>query len=61
MTFAMVSIWRKTDRPHRSLQLNAILDGMLEFREKYQGELVTETMLIGEVLSSPTTMGGSSM
>jgi len=39
-------IWRKTDRPHRSLQLDAILDGMLEFKKKYQGELVTETMLI---------------
>jgi wyosine [tRNA(Phe)-imidazoG37] synthetase (radical SAM superfamily) len=38
-------IWRKTNRPHKSLQLDAILDGMLEFKKTYHGELVTETML----------------
>ena len=38
-------IWRKTNRPHKSLQLDAILNSMLEFKRKYRGELVTETML----------------
>jgi wyosine [tRNA(Phe)-imidazoG37] synthetase (radical SAM superfamily) len=38
-------IWRKTNRPHRSLQLDSILNGMLEFKRTYHGELVTETML----------------
>lgn len=38
-------IWRKTNRPHRSLRMSAILEGMLQFRSNYSGELVTETML----------------
>jgi wyosine [tRNA(Phe)-imidazoG37] synthetase (radical SAM superfamily) len=38
--------WRRVDRPRRSLQLAAILDGALEFARSYQGELVTETMLV---------------
>ena len=42
-------IWRKTDRPSGSLQLVSILDGMLEFKKTFHGELVTETMLIGGV------------
>jgi wyosine [tRNA(Phe)-imidazoG37] synthetase (radical SAM superfamily) len=39
-------IWRRINRPHRTLQLAAILDGMLEFAAVYKGELVTETMLV---------------
>jgi len=38
--------WRKINRPHRTLELTTILDGMLEFAETYRGELVTETMLV---------------
>ncbi len=38
--------WRQVDRPHGRLQSAAILDGALEFAEGYQGELVTETMLV---------------
>jgi wyosine [tRNA(Phe)-imidazoG37] synthetase (radical SAM superfamily) len=39
-------VWRKIDRPHKSLKLDIILQGMLEFSESFQGELTTETMLI---------------
>ncbi|MEA3254522.1 MAG: radical SAM protein [Candidatus Altiarchaeota archaeon] len=39
-------IWRKIDRPHRSLKLEEILEGMLEFASIFRGELATETMLI---------------
>ncbi len=38
--------WRKINRPHRSLNLEKILDGMLRFAEEYTGILITETMLI---------------
>lgn len=38
--------WRKIDRPHASLQLASILDGMLKFAKTYKGKLVTETMLV---------------
>jgi wyosine [tRNA(Phe)-imidazoG37] synthetase (radical SAM superfamily) len=39
-------VWRRLDRPHRSLQLASIQQGMLEFAQVYPGELVTETMLV---------------
>jgi len=42
-------LWRKVDRPHKALKLDAILEGMLEFRESFDGRLVTETMLIDGV------------
>ena len=42
-------VWHKVDRPHGSLKLDAILDGLLEFASVYTGELVTETMLVAGV------------
>lgn len=45
-------IWRRINRPHRTLQLASILDGMLEFAQAYGGELVTETMLVKGVNDS---------
>ena len=39
-------IWRKINRPHTGLRLSSILDSILEFAEVYNGELVTETMLV---------------
>lgn len=38
--------WVRTNRPHNSLDLKAILEGMLEFKAMFEGELVTETMLL---------------
>ena len=43
------AIWRKINRPHKTLQLASILNGMLEFAKVYGGELVTETMLVKDV------------
>jgi wyosine [tRNA(Phe)-imidazoG37] synthetase (radical SAM superfamily) len=37
--------WLRTDRPHKSLDRKAILDGMLEFKALFKGEIITETML----------------
>lgn len=45
--------WRRLDRPHRALKLDAILDGMLEFARGHQGEVTTETMLISGMNDSP--------
>ncbi len=39
-------IWLKINRPQPTLQLRAILAGMLEFALSFRGELVTETMLV---------------
>jgi len=38
--------WRRLNRPHRSLKLLSILEGMLRFRDSFPGRLVTETMLV---------------
>lgn len=39
-------LWRRIDRPHKTLRLDKILEGMLEFRKDFDGKFVTETMLI---------------
>ena len=39
-------IWLKINRPQPTLQLRDILAGMLEFALSFEGELVTETMLV---------------
>ncbi len=38
--------WHKINRPHRSLDLEAMLDGILTFAAEFTGRLVTETMLV---------------
>jgi len=42
-------VWHKTDRPHKKLELNKILEGMIDFKKEYQGELVTETLLVKDI------------
>ena len=44
--------WRRADRPHGSLQLDAILEGALEFASEFEGELATETMLVADLNDS---------
>ena len=39
-------VWRRINRPNRSLSLSKILDGILDFARHYKGKLVTETMLV---------------
>jgi wyosine [tRNA(Phe)-imidazoG37] synthetase (radical SAM superfamily) len=43
------TIWRRVNRPHVDLKLDAILAGMLEFEREYKGVLTTETMLLDGV------------
>lgn len=42
-------IWRRINRPHRTIHLPAIMEGILEFAKTYQGTLVTETMLVEDI------------
>lgn len=44
--------WRRINRPHKTLKMEAILDGLLEFAERYSGKLVTETMLLQDINDS---------
>jgi wyosine [tRNA(Phe)-imidazoG37] synthetase (radical SAM superfamily) len=46
--------WNKINRPFGKLILSEILDGMLIFRHRYQGMLVSETMLIKGLNDSET-------
>jgi wyosine [tRNA(Phe)-imidazoG37] synthetase (radical SAM superfamily) len=39
-------IWRKVNRPHGALRIDKILQGIEEFAQSFEGELVTETMLL---------------
>jgi wyosine [tRNA(Phe)-imidazoG37] synthetase (radical SAM superfamily) len=41
--------WRRVDRPDSSLRIDVVLDGMLRFSKAYEGELITETMLIRDL------------
>ncbi len=38
--------WRRINRPHRDLELDRILDGIISFANDYHGTLATETMLV---------------
>lgn len=44
--------WKQINRPHESLQLPDILHGIESFAKQYQGDLVTETMLVEGVNDS---------
>ncbi|HEC95323.1 MAG TPA: radical SAM protein [Thermoplasmatales archaeon] len=38
--------WKRINRPHPSLRLKEILEGIFAFRKQFSGELCTETMLV---------------
>ena len=40
------ALWKRVNRPHGELDHEAILGGMREFADIFEGELTTETMLI---------------
>jgi len=48
--------WRRVDRPHGTLSLAAILDGVLEFGRDYAGALATETMLVAGLNDGPESI-----
>lgn len=41
--------WRRLNRPHRDLDLHAMLDSLRLFATHYTGELTTETMLVKDL------------
>jgi len=44
------TIWRRINRPHRDLRLNLILKGIAVFTREFKGTVISETMLIGNML-----------
>jgi len=43
---ASEGIWRRIDRPHGALKLEAIYEGIKAFSAEFEGTLATETMLV---------------
>lgn len=41
--------WRRLNRPHAGLKFRSILDGVIRFANYYDGEFVTETMLLKDI------------
>ncbi|WP_460126274.1 radical SAM protein [Stetteria hydrogenophila] len=46
-------VWRLVDRPHPSLSLPRILEGIQEFSSTFRGELISETMLVKGLNDDP--------
>ena len=42
-------LWRSVDRPHKSLELQKILDGITAFSDEYEGNIITETMFLQHI------------
>ena len=40
------NLWRRINRPHKNLELNAILEGITEFANEFKGTVISETMFI---------------
>jgi wyosine [tRNA(Phe)-imidazoG37] synthetase (radical SAM superfamily) len=45
-------LWRHVNRPHPSLVLERVLDGMVDFSRSFRGAIITETMLVRGVNTS---------
>ncbi|GAB6074741.1 radical SAM protein [Nautilia lithotrophica] len=39
-------IFKKIDRPHKSIDIDKIIEGMIEFRKIYEGELIIEILVV---------------
>jgi len=50
-------IWRRVNRPHPGLSLEAILGGIAILASDFQGTLTTETMLVAGVNDDPASLG----
>ena len=53
---AIESTWRRVDRPHADLHLATVLDGIRRFASEFEGELVSETMLVEGINDGPASI-----
>lgn len=49
-------VWRRIARPYGVLKLSSVIDGMIEFKKNFNGELVAETMLVKDINDSEAAM-----
>lgn len=50
-------IWHRVNRPHKSLQLDEIFQGIIEFSRTFKGKLATETMFIKDINDNTEEIG----
>jgi wyosine [tRNA(Phe)-imidazoG37] synthetase (radical SAM superfamily) len=48
--------WRRVNRPHPGLDLATVQDGISRFTREFDGELVSETMLVDGINDSPESI-----
>ncbi len=53
---AIPRIWEKIDRPHGFLKLPEVVKGIIEFALEFEGDLVTETMLVKDLNDSDESL-----
>lgn len=46
-------VWKKVNRPHKALDIDAVLEGITAFARLFKGTLITETMLCKNINDSP--------
>lgn len=51
-------VWDTVNRPHPSIDLDVILQGIFQFSRIYRGRLATETMLVRGINDSPDELHG---
>ena len=49
-------IWRKINRPHKSVDLYSMFKGISAFRQLFKGRFITETMLVNKVNDAPDSI-----
>ena len=49
-------VWQRIARPYGVLKLSSVIDGMIEFKKDFNGELVAETMLVKDINDSEAAM-----
>ncbi|MFP4002120.1 MAG: radical SAM protein [Thermoplasmata archaeon] len=49
-------LWEKINRPHKSLDIDRILEGIHEFSDLFTGQLNIETMMVEDLNDDPTEL-----
>ena len=53
---ASETLWKRVNRPHKSLDFQRVKEGIIEFASGFRGELVTETMLVRNENDNPSEL-----
>lgn len=57
---ASIDVWKQVNRPKQTLELHAVLDGIMAFSRNFNGEFITETLLVKGVNDDVNEIAGIS-